>query len=288
MAKPFDATLNSMIDAGPGDWAAHFARLAGIPPGPGVPLDTDLATTVQADKVFRIDGARPSLLHLELVTSSRLGYPRQLMRYNTLINHQHDLPVETVLVLLRPAAQASDQTGVYRRAGVNGNVIAEFRYHVERVWERPVDFWLNGGVGLAPLALVTDEAEADLGSALSRLQGCLRDHGTDAKVTKSLLGSSYVLCGLRYERERIRNLFQNVSMLMEESTTYQEIIEKGEARGIPKGERTMLFRLGARRFGPPSPAISAAMNAITDPARLESLADRIFDATSWDDLLRTG
>ncbi len=54
MAKPFDATLNALIAVRPDDWAAYFARLAGIPPGPSESLDTDLATTLQADRIFRI------------------------------------------------------------------------------------------------------------------------------------------------------------------------------------------------------------------------------------------
>ena len=192
MGKPFDATLNTLIGVRPDDWAAYFARLAGIPPGPYEPLDTDLATTVQADRVFRVGGSSPAVLHLELEANPRLGIPRELMRYNTLIDHQHNLPVETVLILMRPKALASDQTGHYIRTGVSGNVIAEFRYRVERVWERSVDDWLSAGLALAPLALLTDEASADLEEALSRFRVCLLAHHTDEAVAKSVLGSSYV------------------------------------------------------------------------------------------------
>lgn len=74
MAKPFDATLNAMID--PDDWAAAFARIAGIPPGPSSILDTDLATSVRADKIFRINGPLPAAFHLELEANPRLGIPR--------------------------------------------------------------------------------------------------------------------------------------------------------------------------------------------------------------------
>ena len=162
MAKPFDATLNSLIDVNPAEWADAFARIAGIPPGSSAVLDTDLATSPQADKLFRIDGERPCLLHLELEANPRSGIPRELMRYNTLVDHRDNLPVETVLVLLRPKAFTTDQTGVYRRLGINGNLIAEFRYRIEKVWERPVEYWLNAGVALAPLALLTDEANRDL------------------------------------------------------------------------------------------------------------------------------
>lgn len=218
------------------------------------------------------------------------------MKYNTLIDHQQDLPVETVLILLRPKAAASDQTGMYSRRGPAGNVIAEFRYHVERVWERPADFWLSGGVNLAPLALLTDEAAGDLETALARFRERLRDHGADETISKSLLGSSFVLCGLRYTRERTEELFRSASMLMEESTTYQGILEKGHekglaegrAKGLAQGEQKVLLRLGTKRFGLPTAAVVAALEAITDTARLEQMTDHILDVTSWDDLLRAG
>ncbi len=282
MAKPFDATLNSLIDLRPGDWAACFAALTGIPPGPSTVVDTDLATTLQADKVFRIDGASPSLLHLELEANPRRGIPRELMRYNTLIDHQHDLPVESVLVLLRPKAFASDQTGHYRRTEAHGNAIAEFRYRVERVWERSVDYWLEAGLGLSPLALLTDEADGNLEVALDRFRGNLKGTGIDERAAKSLLGSSFVLCGLRYQRDRVVEMYRRLSMLMEESTTYQYILEKG----LTQGQKALLLRQGTKRFGPPSAANVAAFEAMSDAARLESLAERMLDAADWNGLLR--
>ena len=293
MAKPFDATLNALIDLRPADWANGFARLVGIPPGPHVSLDTDLATTLQADKLFRIDGERPSLLHLELEANPRTGIPRELMRYNTLVDHQHGLPVETVLILLRPKAQVSDQTGQYQRLGVNGNIIAEFRYCIERVWERPIDFWLQCGLGLAPLALLTDEASGQLESALDRFQICLRKNDVDETTTKTLLGSSFVLCGLRYNKTRVLEMFRSVSMLMEESTTYQGILEKGLEKGLTQGRtegRTeilivALVRLGTKRFDSPLPSVMTELQGITDNERLERLMERILQAVSWDDLL---
>jgi hypothetical protein len=201
MAKQFDATLNSLIDLGPQDWANCFARLCGIPPGPSTVLDTDLATAVQADRLFRIDGESPTLLHLELESSPRSGIPRELMRYNILSDFQQDLPVETVLILLRPKALARDQTGVYRRSGVRGNLIAEFRYSVIKVWEHPVEFWLENGLGLSPLSVITDEAEANFQDALFRFEGYLKRNHVERPLAQRLVHSSFILCGLRYARE---------------------------------------------------------------------------------------
>jgi hypothetical protein len=203
MAKPFDATLNALLSVRPDDWAAYFAQAVAIPPGPCEILDTDLATTIQADRIFRINGEKPALLHLELEANPRTGVPRGLMRYNTFIDHQFGLPVETVLILLRPKAEASDQNGLYTRYGTGGNIIAQFRYRVERVWRRPMADWLAGGPSLAPLALLTDEAGADLEGALGRFRTSLEAHQLGEDVIRSVIGSSYVLCGLRYEKERV-------------------------------------------------------------------------------------
>lgn len=289
MQKQYDATLNDLIDLRPDDWAAGFAKLAGIPPGPSTALDTDLATTLQADKLFRIDGLRPAILHLELQSSSRPGIPRELLRYNTFVDQQHDLPVHTVLILLRPRAVASDMTGLYERVGADGRRLVEFRYHVERVWERSVDDWLTGGLGLAPLAMVTEEAVRDPESALDRLQQCFRANGVAGKVAESLLTSTFVLCGLRHQSERIEELFRRMSMIMEDSTTYQMILGRGRAAGVAEGRREearrMLLRQGTKKFGPPAAEKLAVLDATADMAKLEDLADRVLDATSWDDLL---
>jgi hypothetical protein len=72
MAKPFDATLNSLIDAWPEDWVAFLCAKLGIPAGPAEAIDTDLSATVQADKVFRLHSPR-AYLHLELEANHRLG-----------------------------------------------------------------------------------------------------------------------------------------------------------------------------------------------------------------------
>ena len=74
MSKPFDATLNSLIDGHAADWGNFFAARAGIPPGHVEPLDTNLSVTAQADKLFRIDGPTPAALHLEFESSGRLGH----------------------------------------------------------------------------------------------------------------------------------------------------------------------------------------------------------------------
>jgi hypothetical protein len=111
VSKPFDATLNALIDAHADDWAAFLAARVGLPPGPVTAIDTDLSVTHQADRLFRIDGPDPTVLHLELESSGRLGIPSELLRYNVAAHGVTGLPVASVLLLLRPKATATDLTG---------------------------------------------------------------------------------------------------------------------------------------------------------------------------------
>ena len=70
---------------------------------------------------------------------------------------------------------------------------------------------------------------------------------------------------------------------MKESSYYQLIVKEGEA----KKEREIVLRQGRKKFGPPSPEVEAALNLIEDMTRLDMLADRLLDVSTWDELLAT-
>ena len=152
MAKPFDATLNSLIDAHAADWAAYLCAKLGVPATPAEVIDTDLSVTSQADKLFRLAGPPAGLLHLELESTGRRGIPEELLRYNVLARAAAGgLPVHSFLMLLRPKATAADLTGELVLAGADGRPYLSFRYTVIRVWQERAADLLAAGVGLAPL-----------------------------------------------------------------------------------------------------------------------------------------
>ena len=70
---------------------------------------------------------------------------------------------------------------------------------------------------------------------------------------------------------------------MEESSTYQYIVAKGELREAKK----ILMLLGGKRFGRPDAKISAAIESISDLERLEQLGQRLLEVSSWEELLAT-
>jgi hypothetical protein len=284
MAKAFDATLNTLIDDHLADWAGFLAARCGVPPGPATPLDTDLSATLQADRLFRVDGPIPAVLHLELESTGRLGIPEELLRYNVAARAAvGGLPVHSVLMLLRPKANATDLTGTLELPGADGRPYLTFRHAVVRVWQETVADLLAAGPGLYPLALLTNEAAGDLRAGFVRFRDRLRSDEIPDNLERVLFEYTYVLCGLRYTAEQIDALYRDLSMTLEDSTTYQLLVNRGRAEEA----RGMILLIGGQRFGAAPEAVAAAVRGIADRDRLQRLAGRLLDATDWDDLLAT-
>jgi hypothetical protein len=74
---------------------------------------------------------------------------------------------------------------------------------------------------------------------------------------------------------------------MEESVTYQAIIEKGEANGRREGVRRVLLVLGENHFGPASSEVTATIQGINDLEQLLQLVVRVGQVGGWDELLRS-
>jgi hypothetical protein len=68
---------------------------------------------------------------------------------------------------------------------------------------------------------------------------------------------------------------------IEESSDYQGIFAKGRAEEA----RMILLSLGQKRLGQPDEDVRVRVAAISDPDRLNLLIHRIFDTTTWDELL---
>src|SRR5436305_11881636 len=131
-------------------------------------------------------------------------------------------------------------------------------------------------VALAPLS---DEAAPQLEAVARRMDGRFRTEAEAAEANELWTASS-ILMGLRYQRGVIESLIQRVRG-MRESSTYQLILEEGALNHA----RRLLLRLGTRKFGAPDEATAAVVNALTDLERLDRLAERVSEASSWAELL---
>ena len=90
--------------------------------------------------------------------------------------------------------------------------------------------------------------------------------------------------GLRYPRELAAQLLHGVRA-MEESSTYQAILDEGRAEGAANELRKVLLLLGDQRFGPPDASARATSEDTHDLPRLQRWTERLLKASGWEELL---
>src|SRR5947199_4785337 len=100
MSKPFDATPKGLLEIGPADWPAFVgvsARAVEV-------MDADVSTvTAATDKVLLVrtdDG--DFIQHFDFQSGPDASVPWRTHGYNALLEDRHELPVDSVVVLLRP------------------------------------------------------------------------------------------------------------------------------------------------------------------------------------------
>jgi hypothetical protein len=146
------------------------------------------------------------------------------------------------------------------------------------VWQLPVDQVLAGGLGTLALAPICAVGPGEVRGVIARMKERLSGPQAPRRAA-DVWAATYVLLGLRYTDELANALFAEV-LGMEESATYQAIVRRGRAEEA----RHLLLLQGEAKFGPPPAAPRAALEGLTDLARLEELGVRILSAGSWEEL----
>jgi predicted transposase YdaD len=288
MPLPFDATLKDIVQKFTRDFEEQLGLIG---PQPVTVLNVDLSTVSAATDFVLGYGEPPvRLVDLNFQTSRDVELAQRLLMYNALLHHRYGVPVHSVVILLRPAADDATLTGELRYQAWPRRGKMLFKYEVVRLWQKPVRRFLAGHLGTLPLAplcrlpenVPMEEALADV---IRRMDERLQ-HEVPPQQAALLLNTAYILTGLRVPRPVLGQLFQGVRA-MRESSAYQAILDEGRQEGRQEGMLRLLLRQGRQKFGSPSDAIMATLTAITDLDRLERMGDQVFNVSSWDELLAT-
>jgi hypothetical protein len=280
MPGPLDDTLKHLTELSPQDWVVR----GGWSAAPATLIDADIATLTGAtDKVIRVAGEPDWLLAVDFQAGhDTLAKLPDLLLYNSALFKRHGLLIRSLLVLLHLGTDSRRLTGLYERGFPGEPFDVALRYRVVRVWQVPPETWLGGGLGLVPLAPLGDVQPAQLPAVIARMKQRLDREPPPTQA--ELWSATYILMGTRYEQALIQTLLQGITA-MKESVTYQAIVREGEAKGKIEEARNMLLVIGRPHLGEPPPEVVAALEALTDVARLEELGQRLFQATSWRELL---
>jgi predicted transposase YdaD len=199
-------------------------------------------------------------------------------------------------------ADGPELTGTHELRDRHGDVYDWFRYDVVRVWQQPVDEVLAAGLPVLPLAPVSAVAAERLPEVLVAISERLISE-TSSEQAATIWAATKVLMGLRYSIEQVEEMVRGVSAMIlgirgiEESSVYQDIFAKGEAKGLVEGRdegrfegrieevRQAVLTVGHKKLGPSEEKARMKIAAIDNVDRLNALLERIFDVSSWDELL---
>jgi hypothetical protein len=170
-------------------------------------------------------------------------------------------------------------SGHFEQRGVSGSLTLSFRFRVIRVWERPLDEFLTGGLGILPLAPLADVEPSQLPDIMRHLNERFQDEA-DPGDAEDLRAATILLLRMRYSAEQIRRLGSDMAW-WRESPLFLETLEEGRIQEA----RRLVLELGAERLGPPNEAARSAVERIGDHDTLKRLLRDSFTATSWQELL---
>ena len=109
MDQRYDATFKLMADLDP---IAVLNDLLGLNIEGLEPLGTNLPmVSVDPDRVWKILGPEPFLLHVEWQSTYDENLPKRCLVYSARLYEEYGLPVLTVIVLLRRSADGKEMTG---------------------------------------------------------------------------------------------------------------------------------------------------------------------------------
>jgi hypothetical protein len=75
--------------------------------------------------------------------------------------------------------------------------------------------------------------------------------------------------------------------LLEDSTSYQMILEKGRKQSELRTQLKSVLEIATQRFGEPSVEVRKTVEAISDFSRLERMFAQLLRVSSWSDVLAT-
>ena len=239
-------------------------------------LKTELSLEpVRADSVTFLQ-ISDTILHLEFQTlpASNPAIDFRILDYYTRLKREYGCQIEQVVIFLQ---QTSSEI-VFKQEYVDTNT--RHRYRVIRLWEQdPAPLLANAVLPLATLARSRSP------NTLLEQVATQIDMIEENDERQNISACTQILAGLRFKKDLIQHLFREE--IMQESVIYQDILQKGEQRGLQRGKQeealALIMRQLARRLGAIAPQLEDQIRGLSVP-QLEDLGEALLDFSSETDL----
>jgi len=203
------------------------------------------------------------------------------------LTRQLGMPVVLLVVYLERGKRTSFPDRY--SAEVDGLKV-EFIFPTLRLWEVANRIRSGEFAALAPLLVLCEEQPS---AATVQEEIALIDSAVLSDAVRSdLLAVALRIAAARISIDILRPLFEKEIEHMKETGFIGEWLAEsernGETRGEARGERKVIIRQGAKRFGEPSEDVLARLSAIESTSELEALSLRLLEVESWQELLGEG
>ena len=124
------------------------------------------------------------------------------MAYHVTAGYKYELPVVSVLMLLRRTADGPTLMGRFQFGSTQLN------YQIVRIWERPPEELLAGPVALIPLLPLTSVAESEFPTYIRRAHAIVQQLPLDYE--RDVWTRMRLLLGLKYKPDQTQDLLKGV------------------------------------------------------------------------------
>ena len=282
----YDNTCKYLAEKSP----ASFVRwLLNIEPEKISVLKTEIIPEpIEADTLVLLQTSN-QILHLEFQTVpySNPSIPLRMLEYKVILTRKYRLPIEQVVIFLKH----TNSELVFQNQYQDNHTTHDYR--IIRIWEEnPAPLLVMPE--LLPLAVL---AQSDNPNTLLEQVAGQVAMIEETEQRQNISACVFVLAGLRFEKNLIRQLFRED--VMRESVTYQDILQQGVQQGLQRGiqqgvqqgvqqgmqrgEVAILQRQISRRFGELEPQLNERIQKLAIP-QLEDLGEALLDFSNVADL----
>jgi hypothetical protein len=241
---------------------------------------------------------RHIIMHLRFQKWHEPDLDRKIYKTNCRLREKYRIErVESIVLLLFQNAEGPGLTGQYRVPSVRGKKFAQtFTYRIVRVWEKPPEEYLNAGLGTVMLAPLGNVREEQLPDVIQRMEAVVASRAKSPQEVALVWSATYWYMGLRYPADLVHRVLEKVLPLLREDKTYRQILaggyvegrSKGEGEGLVEATRTLIFRVGTVRLGPPPAGVQESVEALCELTALERMTTQILEAPDWADIVAKG
>jgi len=259
---------------------AFLSWLLGTPASSEIKLlNTELSNEpIRADflSFFQLEG---SIVHLEFQTQPEADFPLRMLDYWVRLYRTYQCPIQQIVLFLKPTNSSRvyiDQLQLPQ---------TQHRYRVVRLWEQNPEPLL-AEPALLPLAVLaksnnSQQLLTQVSEALTAIE--------NPQQRRELATGCYILGGVKFQQQQLIHFIREE--VMEESVTYQAILQKGLEQGLEQGLKqgsqqeglSLVKRLIQRRLGFLSTQLEQRIDNLS-LSQLENLAEALFDFNHWDEL----